>query len=40
MSLAEEEGWPVLVIGNGSNLLVSDNGLDALVIYTGSLDGV
>ena len=40
LSLAEEEGWPVLVIGNGSNLLVSDNGLDALVVYTGSLDGV
>ena len=40
LSLTAEEGWPVLVIGNGSNLLVSDGGLDALVIYTGSLDGV
>ena len=40
LSLAEEEGWPVLVIGNGSNLLVSDEGLDALVIHTGRLEGV
>lgn len=38
LSLAEEEDWPFLVIGNGSNLLVSDNGLDALVIHTGCLD--
>lgn len=40
LSLAEAEGWPVLVIGNGSNLLVSDEGLDALVIHTGRLEGV
>ena len=40
LSLAEAEGWPVLVIGNGSNLLVSDEGLDALVIHTGCLEGV
>lgn len=40
LSLAEEEGWPFLVVGNGSNLLVSDDGLDALVIHTGCLDEV
>lgn len=40
LSLAEEEGWPFLVVGNGSNLLVSDDGLDALVVHTGLLDGV
>ena len=40
LSLAEEEGWPVLVVGNGSNLLAADEGLDALVIHTGLLDGV
>lgn len=40
LSLAEEEGWSVLVVGNGSNLLVSDEGLDALVVHTGLLDSV
>lgn len=40
LSLAEEQGWPLLVVGNGSNLLVSDEGLDALVVHTGLLDGV
>lgn len=32
---AEEMGAPYYVIGNGSNLLVSDDGLDALVIKIG-----
>ncbi|MDE7245850.1 MAG: FAD-binding protein, partial [Oscillospiraceae bacterium] len=40
LSLADAEGWPVLLVGNGSNLLVSDGGVDALVIQTGLLDGV
>lgn len=38
LELAEREGWPCLLIGNGSNLLVSDQGLDCLVIRTGRLD--
>lgn len=38
LDLSEVEGWPVLVIGNGSNLLISDDGLDDLVIHTGRLD--
>ncbi len=38
LELAEAEGWPTLVIGNGSNLLAADEGLDLLVIHTGHLD--
>ena len=38
LDLAEEAEIPFLVIGNGSNLLVSDSGIDKLVIYTGSID--
>ncbi len=38
LSLAEAEGWPWLVAGNGSNLLVADEGLDCLVILTTALD--
>ena len=30
LELAEVQAWPVLVVGNGSNLLVSDEGLDSL----------
>lgn len=37
LKLAEGEGWPFLVLGNGSNLLVADEGLDRLVIHTGAL---
>ena len=40
LGLAEEHAWPVLLAGNGSNLLVPDRGLDRLVIHTGALDGV
>lgn len=40
LDLAEEEGWPVLVIGNGSNLLAADEGLDVLVVHTGRLDAL
>ena len=38
LSLVEKEGFPYLIIGNGSNLLVSDAGVDRLVIHTGELD--
>lgn len=40
LTLAEKEKWPVLLLGNGSNLLVSDRGVDALVIHTGGMDAV
>lgn len=33
---ADEIGFPVYVIGNGSNLLISDKGVDALFIRIGS----
>lgn len=35
---AEEQGLSPLVIGNGTNLLISDNGLDRLVISTRKMD--
>lgn len=38
LALAEEGGFPYLLLGNGSNLLVSDDGIDRLVIHTGALD--
>lgn len=38
LDLAENRGWPWLVLGNGSNLLAADEGLDRLVIHTGKLD--
>ena len=40
LTLAEAEGWPVLTLGNGSNLLAADSGLDALVIHSGRLDAL
>jgi len=40
LELAEAEGWPTLVLGNGSNLLAADSGLDTLVIHTGRMDGL
>lgn len=40
LSLAEEEHWPALVLGNGTNLLVADEGLDRLVVHTGGLTGL
>ena len=40
LALAEERGWPFLVVGNGSNLLVADEGLDRLVILTSALSGL
>ncbi len=36
LSAAEKIGCPVYVIGNGSNLLISDKGVDALFIRIGS----
>lgn len=32
--LGHEAGWPVIVMGNGSNLLVADRGVEALVVKT------
>ena len=40
LALAGEEDWPLLVLGNGSNLLAADNGLDMLVVHTGQLDSL
>lgn len=40
VTLAEAEDFPYLMLGNGSNLLVADAGVDALVIHTGELDGM
>lgn len=38
VSLARVEGLPYLVLGNGTNMLVSDYGVDALVIHNKSND--
>ena len=38
LAIVEEGEYPYLIVGNGSNLLVSDDGVDRLVIYTGALD--
>lgn len=40
LELSGERRWPVLLVGNGSNLLVSDRGLDRLVIHTGALERI
>ena len=40
LSLAEDEGWPALVLGNGSNLLAADEGIDALIVHTSRLDAL
>ena len=40
LALAEAEGWPLLILGNGSNLLAADEGIDMLVVHTGKLDGL
>ena len=37
---AEEKGYPCLVIGNGSNLLVRDGGIRGIVIETTALDKI
>lgn len=40
LALAEEEGWPLLALGGGSNLLAADGGLDMLAVHTARLDGL
>lgn len=40
LDLAEKENYPYLLVGNGSNLLVSDAGVDALVILTGGMQKI
>ena len=40
LDAAERERWPVLVLGNGSNVLAADRGVEALVLHTGRLDSV
>lgn len=40
LELAEEYGWPVLLLGNGSNLLAADAGLELLAVHTGAMDAV
>ena len=40
LDLAEREGYPYTVMGNGSNLLAPDKGLDCLVINTSRVDTV
>lgn len=40
LDAAEEEGWPVVMLGNGSNLLASDRGVEALVVHTGRLEEI
>ena len=40
LSLAERENWPWMAIGNGSDLLTADEGLDLLVIATGRMDKI
>ena len=40
LELAEEKGWPVLLLGNGSNLLAADGEIDLLAVHTGRMDRV
>lgn len=40
LELADGEGWPLLILGSGSNLLASDDRIDALVIHTEGLNGM
>lgn len=40
LDLVQREGYPCTVIGNGSNLLAPDEGLDRLVINTSRFDAV
>ncbi|HET6512826.1 MAG TPA: UDP-N-acetylmuramate dehydrogenase [Candidatus Kapabacteria bacterium] len=37
LAYAEAEGWPVLILGGGSNMLVSDRGFDGLVIHISNI---
>jgi UDP-N-acetylmuramate dehydrogenase len=40
VAAADAAGEPVLVLGGGSNVLISDEGFDGLVLHTGGLRGV
>ncbi len=40
LSGAKEQGLPVFILGNGSNLLVSDKGIEGVVISTSALKSV
>lgn len=40
LTLAHEQGYPYLLLGNGSNLLVSDDGVDAIVIHLGEMQTI
>ena len=40
LTAAEERGWPALVVGNGSNLLCPDHGLDAFAVNTALLNQI
>jgi len=40
LCFAKSENIPVFVLGNGSNLLVSDKGIEGIVISTARLDGI
>ena len=40
LELAEEKDWPVLLLGNGSNLLAADGGIDLLAVCTGRMDQI
>ena len=40
LELAEEKEWPVLLLGNGSNLLAADGEIDLLAVCTGRMDWV
>ena len=40
LTLVHDEGYPYLLLGNGSNLLVSDAGINALLIHTGEMQQI
>lgn len=40
VAAADQAGEPVLILGGGSNVLVSDDGFDGTVVHTGRLRGI
>jgi UDP-N-acetylmuramate dehydrogenase len=40
VALAREKSWPLYVLGGGSNVLISDSGLDGLTIALGKFSGL
>jgi len=40
VDLADREGYPYVVVGSGSNLLVADEGVDRLVVCTAAMVGL